>query len=638
MKTKPILIVSASIILLVSLFLFSGCKNSEKPEKSEITQFLNGFNNRIVGGNADSLLSYFEADKKIKILRGLVNILAGKTGLNGKGKPIANVALDIDGSDIKFEDDLVTANIPITFTHNKLETRHSILTLRIHRIAPHRYKIIQADARLFLTDYLAYENFVRSNTIDEKDLFSPITLASFKTSEELKTRYDSVIWFAHMDNKTFYYVAKGKWNTDNDRSRYNDTMTGLHKMGLVNPELKEIIPVEYDLIYNISGTFPGLVEVEKGEKRGFYDMSGKIVVPVNYEQIFPLEEDANLAVLRTGKDYFYLKNDMSISEKVDLKIGDFFSKIKNLKNAYALNPGATGIITEYNSREANGAVYIAPSYLADLNMAEKVMDFINPLRKEGNEEGTKKYEVKLSGRSKKTDNWLEATFYSIRDYFLGGRTEFYDKKNMVIIDKKKDRILTHDIIIDYSGEEDGGGLIEDVCDLNSVKAINDSLFEVKTGASLSIQLYDSTKNIVSGTYYHYLSIVDNKLMEQPQTRNFEFTKYIKMNDSYLNGCYTLFVGLGDNDKRQKKTINLITPEMLSYMKNEIYADYAYQFKDKRWASIFENMPSYSVHLNQNKPNNVNVDEYLTEIDKYNINWINQKLKAQTHKAITLAAK
>ena len=100
----------------------------------------------------------------------------------------------------------------------------------------------------------------------------------------------------------------------------------------------------------------------------------------------------------------------------------------------------------------------------------------------------------------------------------------------------------------------------------------------------------------------------------------------------------MVTGLGNNDKKQQKTINLITPEMLRYMKNEIYADYAYQFKDKRWAAVFENMPSYSIHVNQNKPNNIKVDEYLTDIDKYNINWINQKLKAQTPKSTTLAAK
>jgi hypothetical protein len=80
--------------------------------------------------------------------------------------------------------------------------------------------------------------------------------------------------------------------------------------------------------------------------------------------------------------------------------------------------------------------------------------------------------------------------------------------------------------------------------------------------------------------------------------------------------------------------------MLRYMKNEIFADYAYQFKDKRWISIFENgdNPAYNEHVNNNKPYNVSVDDSLTVIDKYNINWINQKLKGTKTPQNTIAAK
>ncbi len=55
-------------------------------------------------------------------------------------------------------------------------------------------------------------------------------------------------------------------------------------MGLVNPELKEIIPARYDLIHNINGTFPGLIEVEKDGKKGFYDIAGNIAIPVKYDR------------------------------------------------------------------------------------------------------------------------------------------------------------------------------------------------------------------------------------------------------------------------------------------------------------------------------------------------------------------
>ncbi|WP_394772378.1 hypothetical protein [Mucilaginibacter sp.] len=76
------------------------------------------------------------------------------------------------------------------------------------------------------------------------------------------------------------------------------------------------------------------------------------------------------------------------------------------------------------------------------------------------------------------------------------------------------------------------------------------------------------------------------------------------------------------------------------IKNEIFADYAYKFKDKRWEDIFMMMESYNRKTIDKQPYNVSVDDSLTVIDKYNINWINQRLKgsAATAPKNTLAAK
>jgi len=588
MKTKPILISITSIVLLVNVFLFTSCRHSTKPETAEINQFLNNFNRYVKAGNTDSLLACFDADKKLTILKKLVNLLAGKKSINGKEKPIFNLTLDVDADNIKLVDDeVMEATIPVYFSRDAFDTQSSVLSLKIKKVAPHQFKIVQADARQLLTDYLTYENLVRSKTVDEKDIFSPTTLEAFETADKLKTRYDSVVWFAHVDKKTFFYVVKGKWNINKYIKRSRDSVIYPYGMGLVSPELKEIIPPEYDLIHNISGTFPGLVEVEKNDKKGFYDLAGKIVIPINYDEIFPIEDENNLAVLRAGNEYFYLKKDMGISEKVDLKINDFFSKIRNLNNSFDLYSKALLVVTEYNSKEENESVYISPSYLADLNMIEKIKDFKNPLRKSSDEDGEgdvhKKYLVSYTGKSEETDNWLVTSFYSIRDYFLGGRSEFYDRKNIVIVDKKRDRVLAHNIETDYTP---GGGDFNGECDVNSIKLINDSLFEVKAGTALYIDLYDSTKTIISGIYYHYLAIENNKLRERPNNRIFGFTKYVKMDDSYMNGCYSMLVGPGTYDEKKTVIVDHLSPEMLHYMKNEIYASYRYQFKDKRWQEIF----------------------------------------------------
>jgi hypothetical protein len=127
---------------------------------------------------------------------------------------------------------------------------------------------------------------------------------------------------------------------------------------------------------------------------------------------------------------------------------------------------------------------------------------------------------------------------------------------------------------------------------------------------------------------------NNKLIELPSKRNFSFTKYVKMDDSYLTGCYNLLIGAGRDSEGQKKDIDHLTPEILRYMKNEIYADYRYEFKDKRWKEVFQNIESvYDRNSGKVLGGNTTVDDSLTEIDKYNINWITQKLKGTQEKSL-----
>lgn len=637
MKSKPVLIIFSILVIAAAVFLFMRSRTPAKPQKDEVYQFLISFNAKIQAGNTDSLLNCFEVKQKSAVLNRLIGVLTNKTGFKGNEAPLFKLALDVDHADIKIlNGELAQASVPVNFSSDSVATKLSVLKLKVHKVSAHTYKIVQVDANKMMGDYIAYNNAVKGKTLTDKDIYSPITLAAFETAKQLKTKYDSVIWFAHLDQKTFYYVVKGKWYQDQDIPHYKDsTAVEPYKMGLVGPDLKEVIPVEYDLIHNISGTFPGLVEVEKGEKKGFYDLNGKIVVPVNYDQVFPIDDDANLAVLRNGDDYFYLKKDMTVSDKAYIKVGEFFPKLRKMANSFNLFENSQAVITEYNSREQHGAVYVAPSYLADMGIIDREEDFKNPLRKVDFESVSADYNVDLTSNIDDETNWLQASFYSVRDYFLGGREEFYDRKNIVILDKKRNRIFGQEFSTDYT--PGGGESLDGPCNVNNIRQINDSLFEVKTGAAIYVQMYDSTKTLTGGPYYHYLAIKNNKLVELPNNRNFGFTKYMKMDDSFLNGCYVIESGPFDGTQRQKMTMDHLTPEILRYMKNEIYADYAYKFKDKRWQSVFEDMPSYyDRQAGGSKEPNASVDDSLTAIDKYNINWITQKLKGAP--SSTLAAK
>jgi len=640
MQKKPILIITGVLAIAICSFLFIRSKYLVKPEKKEVIAFLEGFNLDLKMSNTDTLLNYFDGKKNNKILIKLLGILSNKTASDGKTKPLFEVALVPDESIIKIINPEITqATVPIIFVDSGNVKQHSSIQFKLRKISEGHFKIIQFDGRGFINDLVAYENKIQIIDGYDKVVYSPITLEAFKTAQTLRTKYDSVIWFAHLDAKTYYYVVKGKWDEEKDINRYQDSIIEPYGIGLVSPELKEIIPPQFDLIYNINGTFPGLVEVEKDNKKGFYNLDGKNVVPVEFDQILPLNDKEELALLRKGSDYFYLEKDLIISNRVDINVGDYLPKIKDLNTPSDLNKKVLEVVTEYNSKQNHGAIYITPSYLSDLNIISKFNEFKNPLRKGIYEDVHTKYEVKPTDSQKENGNWIASAFYSIRDYFLGGRGEFYDTKRMVLADKKSNRLYAAEFGTDYS--PDGSeSLTDGTCDINSIKALTDSLLEVKTGVILYVQLYDSTKDVVAGPYYHYLKIKDNKLIELPGNRNFGFTKYVKMDDSYLDACYQI-----QNYQIQKstyknsniKTVDHITPEMLRYMKNEIYASYCYKFKDKRWQDVFSDMVSAYDHGNEIPPN-ANVDDSLTVIDKYNINFINQKLNGVKSPLKVLAAK
>lgn len=640
MTKKTIVIALVAIVLAAVAFSFYRARSLHKANKGEVLTFLAKFNWDLKLDNTDTLLAYFETKQNTDKLVKLLGLLSGKTDLSGQKNSQFNVDLKPDDSKITIINaELVKVVIPVVFSSTNFKDQQSSIVIRMRKISKGNFKIIQIDGRKFVTDFTIYSNiFHLSDGLIVN--YEPITLTAFKTADSLKIKYDSVIWFAHVDKRSYFYVVKGKWDMDAIRGEYrrNEESIGLYKMGLVNPDMKEIIPVDYDLVYNISGTFPGLVEVEKDKKHGFYDLSGKIVVPVNYDQIFPLEDEENLAVLRNGNDYYYLKHDMSISEKEDIKVSSFFQKIKNIHGSYSIDSASLKVVTEYNSHDLHGMVYIAPSYLVDLNMIERVKNIKNPLRHVNNDEYlddvTTQYDIGFDDKSNRSEDWITSMFYSITDNFLGGRSGLYTYKNLVLLDKKGNRVLTKSIRTDYS-PGDGNNTDVGTCNGNSIKIINDSLFEVRAGAGLYNELYDSTKTIVGGTYYHYLAIRNNQLVELPERRTFGFTRYVKMDESYLTGCYIIQVGDWKNNK--KETIDQVTPEMLRFMKNEIFADYRYQFKDKRWQEVFADMDAYQYRGDSPVPNNTTVDDSLTAIDKYNIAWINNRLKRNGQSKV-LAAK
>jgi len=612
MKTKPILIGVITGIIILAIAFFVKAKYLDKPKVANYDRFLQDFNRHVVNKNTDSLATYFDLVWDKELLNQFLKVITNQSSVIAGNGAVFKLALNIDSCSYEYQKNGDTKIIvPVRFSDPTLPPQITSLGLLVHK-KESRYVITQVDNQNFINAYLAYENKVNTKTLADKDIYSPITLQAFKVADKLKAKYDSVLWFSHINKQTYYYVVKGDWNY------YDPDSAKTYKMGLVNPQLQEIIPAEFDLIYNINGTINGLIEVEKDHKRGFYNLNGKVILPVEYDQIFPVANSEHLAALRKGTAYYWMEKDYSISGEAAVNINQLLTMLPEV-NWNSLGHVNKTDIMELNSRDNHSSVLISPSYLTDLNFVSAVKYLKNPLRRNVEfYDASDEYKVAKNENFNKADTGrFQALIYSIRDYFIGGRSEFYDTKNVMLVDKQSNRTFSTNIPVDYTMSE--GGEAPTKCNGYNFKPVSDTLFELKVGASTSLTLYDDTY-IQEMPMYHYLYVHNNKLNEKLSNRLFTFTQFVKMDESYITGCYLY------NDK----TLTGLTPAMLRYMKNEIYADYNYIFKDKKWASIFaDSMMDY-------KAENANVDDRLTEIDRYNLNWINQRLKEQT--ATKLAAR
>ncbi len=105
------------------------------------------------------------------------------------------------------------------------------------------------------------------------------TKALNRKNEEIFTNYDNV---EPLEN-----------HNKNNVIKYNSSTLKVQKdgkYGLINIEGKEILPCEYDKIYEINDLENSIV-VEKEGKVGLVDNNGKIVIDIKYKQIKKLTDD-----------------------------------------------------------------------------------------------------------------------------------------------------------------------------------------------------------------------------------------------------------------------------------------------------------------------------------------------------------
>jgi hypothetical protein len=421
-----------------------------------------------------------------------------------------------------------------------------------------------------------------------------------KTALQLQQHYDTVVFFTEVNDNVLFYVANGAWvypyPYDGEQSD-----GGKYKMGVVTADCKVVVPVEYNKIYNPGGTIPGLIEVELNGLRGLYSVKGEQIIPAEYQGIFPTNAPGAIAQLKKDSVYGWLseKGQVSFDAGSHKDKSLFISPIesKSVLSWQFKYPGEIDVLIDMNgdSEECAGII-IYPSFIRDLGITDVAHPWVlNDVNELGM--GMTDTEIKFEHAESLSDK-----LFGLVSFFMesgaDARGYQFSENDLMILDNSMTKIDHLENLISNSFQQDPCGNLRTG---PAYKVIDKGLFEANDGHG----------------NYKYFKVNDYGKVEQQLTdRKYAFTKFVKISDEYFNGCR--YEGIPYEDKAYEKTnivvITGLSVDDLDVMRNEIFAEYGFIFKSPKWKQYFEKQPWY-------KPRFDNVDDQLTEIDKYNIKFI-----------------
>ncbi len=421
-----------------------------------------------------------------------------------------------------------------------------------------------------------------------------------KQIDSLRNIYSEVAAYSRIGRDVFYYVVRGELSLPEHAADFPFT-EGDYKVGLVSSVGENLLPAKFDLIGSIGALAPNCVEVYQDDKVGLYNIKSGTYLSPKYDYLIPSQDSKFIAYGRTGNTLESINSNMSTqlvdkaqADRVErYAVQDWKVSTSDLDGEVMISPRV-----EYNLDDANECpyFYIFPKYwqlsINRINIAnlcisdEKMYAF-----------GTEELEAEVQ---EQLTFWDNIKINLVKLYELIGDGRGYTNDQLFLVNHKNKNTDTNFAIIEFP---DGESYAECACDLTTERSIiQDSLFQFKgIGSDYEYGLY-------CGTKYSYVYIKPSGDIEQLNSnRNFSFTKWIKINSTYFEGCY--FKGY-DKDNREV-VFNKLNAYDLDIMRNEIFADYGYKFKSEEWNEFFSQFKWY-------KPTLDNVDSLLTDIDKHNI--------------------
>jgi WG containing repeat len=265
----------AYALFIVGIAAACSIVRKEKLDK-DAEQFLTEFKNVLTKSDAEILAMFFSGQTEEEILRGIAVLQNKDTAVS--------TTIRYAEATAKWEDGYLLIDLPVLIDATGEEKIVKHISL----------KLVQKKAGKFYINrfggeevYSAYQSL--KYKVENRDLLAK-RLQELKVyydrAMELQKNYDSVVWYTQYKDTTYYFAVNGKFVLDS----LNKTTPATFKMGLVHENGKVVVPVEYDLIGNPSINIADAVEVKRDGKVGYFDLTGKMLVPAEYTWVVPYDE------------------------------------------------------------------------------------------------------------------------------------------------------------------------------------------------------------------------------------------------------------------------------------------------------------------------------------------------------------
>lgn len=578
---RPLLVIAAVLLLAACTVLKS---NPEDAARALLVKF----QQKVYADTSNTeLFGLFKTDQSKE------SILSAVQVLRDAEYPAVHCMANFTEA-LVFVDSLGTrVEVPVSFSVDTLSvqsTQASAFTIWIEPVK-NEYFITKLDAEQFYRDFLSIKNEV-SWELDEQELLAHHQ-RYFRVAQRLLETFDTVVWVATYDERDYYYVAKQGWKLGT---------FGEASMAVVDSVGQEIIPFGYPQLGN-----PGIVEDYIVETRsingyGYFDIRGKKeLIEPNYLVLIPYFKDG-IAALGQQPDGQIGWFNMSYQ----FQLGFPSAEVEKAYKTLAYIPESMEIKFENYTlmeppTEANfgSGTFITPSYLVSAGIFEESYQNLSM-------DGTS-YRAYIDA-VEESHSFLEtigesfhAFVTTLKTRYLEGRQEFYTNSTISFLDQ--DGNVTTSVPVS-SAEV-------------SFRKIDEGLIEMKSPFESNDEFYYASPFDIDLPQYEYLSLANGTITRLESNRFYPFTKFVKIDSSYLQGTFTCL----NPETEEIDTQDFVPNHILQDMRNEIFASYGYIFDDPATQERFSAQKNYQGSFNSIEQ----VLQIMSDIDRHNVEFLDKIL-------------